>query len=269
VSGVDPGPPRDEAAGEPESAPDPPVVAGEHGAGESAPLDGRVDEPVIGLEDGPTELEGHRPQDSEPGEGQPEAGSAPSQRSWRHNPLVELVLILAVAFGLAYVIQAYVVRPYKIPSASMEPTLEVGDMVLVNRFIYHFENPHRGDIIVFHPPGVGDEAVKGDTTEASVNYIKRVVGLPGETVQILHGQVLICQRPHVGCYVLHEPYLDQAENQDTGNFGPYVVPQGDYFVMGDNRDDSLDSRFWGPVPRRNIIGEAFLIYWPLDRLGFL
>jgi len=266
VSGVDPGPPPDEAAGEPEPAPEPPVT-GEHGVGDPAPPDGRVDEPVTGLEDSPVEPEGAGPQDSEPGEGQAEP--APPRRSWRHNPLVELVLILAVAFGLAYLIQAYVVRPYKIPSASMEPALEVGDMVLVNRFIYQFENPHRGDIIVFHPPGVGAEAVKGDTTQASVNYIKRIVGLPGETVQILHGQVLICKRPHVGCYVLHEAYLDQAENRDTGNFGPYVVPQGDYFVMGDNRDDSLDSRFWGPVPRRNIIGEAFLIYWPLDRLGFL
>jgi signal peptidase I len=242
VSGVDPGPPRDPAAVEPE--PEPPVAAG----GAAAPAD-------------PESLNGA---------GQPTPPAPPpARRRWRHNPLVELVVILAVAFGLAYVIQAYVVRPYKIPSASMEPTLEVGDMVLVNRFIYDFESPHRGDIIVFHPPGIGDQAIRGDTSEASVNYIKRVIGLPGETVQILHGQVRICEHPRVGCFFLHEPYLSAADNRDTGNFGPYLVPKNDYFVMGDNRDDSLDSRFWGPVPRRNIIGEAFLIYWPLPRLGFL
>ncbi|HUZ84328.1 MAG TPA: signal peptidase I [Gaiellales bacterium] len=200
----------------------------------------------------------------------PEAATAPApppRRRRRFNPFVELIVILAIAFALAYVIQAYVVRPYKIPSASMEPTLEVGDMVLVNRFIYRFESPQRGDIIVFHPPGMGQQAERGATTQASVNFIKRVIGLPGETVQIVHGTVLICKHPHVGCAALHESYLDKPP--DRGSFGPYVVPQGDYFVMGDNRIDSLDSRFWGPVPRRNIIGEAFMIYWPLTRLGFL
>ena len=193
--------------------------------------------------------------------------SAPPARRRRIHPLVELVVILAIAFGLAYVIQGYVVRPYKIPSASMEPTLEVGDMVLVNRFIYHFENPARGDIIVFHPPGAGQQAERGATTEAAVTFIKRVIGLPGETVQIVHGTVLICAHPHVGCRTLHESYLSKPA--DTGSYGPYVVPAGDYFVMGDNRVDSLDSRFWGPVPRRNIIGEAFMIYWPIPRIGFL
>jgi signal peptidase I len=182
------------------------------------------------------------------------------------NPFVELVVILAVAFGLAYLVQGWVVKPYRIPSISMEPTLHVGDMVLVNRFIYRLHGPRRGDVIVFHPPGRGQTPIRGATTEADVNFIKRVIGLPGETIQVSHGTVFICTAPHQGCRALREPY---AVKQPSGTFGPYTIPRGDYFVMGDNRPNSDDSRLWGPLPRRNIIGEAFLIYWPLRRIGTL
>lgn len=182
------------------------------------------------------------------------------------NPFVELVLILAVAFGLAYLVQGWVVKPYRIPSVSMEPTLKVGDMVLVNRFIYRIHPPRRGDVIVFHPPGRGQVPIRGAASEASVNYIKRIIGLPGETIQIAHGTVFICTAPHQGCKGLNEPYV---ASRDYGNYGPYTVPRGDYFVMGDNRGNSDDSRVWGPLPRRNIIGEAFMIYWPPDRIGTL
>jgi signal peptidase I len=182
------------------------------------------------------------------------------------NPFVELVLILAVAFGLAYLVQGWVVKPYRIPSVSMEPTLKIGDMVLVNRFIYRIHPPRRGDVIVFHPPGRGQVPIRGATTEASVNYIKRIIGLPGETIQVAHGTVSICTAPHQGCTALNEPYV---ASHDYGNYGPYTVPKGDYFVMGDNRGNSDDSRVWGPLPRRNIIGEAFMIYWPPDRIGTL
>ena len=109
------------------------------------------------------------------------------------NPFIELIVILAVAFGLAYVVQAWVVKPYRIPTGSMEPTLDVGDRVLVNRLVYHFHGPHRGDIIVFHPPGHGNTAVRGARTEASVTYIKRVIGLPGETIQLTRGIVTVCK----------------------------------------------------------------------------
>ncbi len=184
----------------------------------------------------------------------------------RVHPLVELVLVLALAFGLAYLVQGWVVKPYRIPSASMEPTLQIGDMVLVNRFIYHLHPPRRGDIIVFHPPGHGDTPVRGATTEASVNYIKRIIGLPGETVQIRHGTVLICSAPHVGCHAFTRttwPATTTAITRRT------PCRRGDYFVLGDNRGNSDDSRVWGPLPRRNIIGEAFLIYWPLNRITTL
>ncbi len=196
----------------------------------------------------------------------PQPPSPPPKRSGA-NPFIELIVILAVAFGLAYVVQAWVVKPYRIPTGSMEPTLEVGDRVLVNRLVYHFHGPHRGDIIVFHPPGHGNTAVRGATTEASVTYIKRVIGLPGDTVQITRGIVTICKPVGRNCRALDESYTEGAGTAPS--YGPFTVPADDYFVMGDNRGDSLDSRYWGPLPRRNIIGEAFLIYWPPDRLGLL
>jgi signal peptidase I len=196
----------------------------------------------------------------------PPPPSPPSKRS-AANPFIELIVILAVAFGLAYVVQAWVVKPYRIPTGSMEPTLDVGDRVLVNRLVYRFHGPHRGDIIVFHPPGHGNEAVRGAKGEASVTYIKRVIGLPGETIQITGGIVTVCKPAGQNCHALKEPYTEGART--APRYGPFMVPQGDYFVMGDNRGDSLDSRYWGPLPRRNIIGEAFLIYWPPDRIGLL
>ena len=201
-----------------------------------------------------------------PAEETPPPPSPPSRRV-AANPFVELIVILAVAFGLAYVVQAWVVKPYRIPTGSMEPTLDVGDRVLVNRLVYRFHGPHRGDIIVFHPPGHGDTAERGARSEASVTYIKRVIGLPGETIQITGGIVTVCKPAGQNCHALKEPYTEGS--QAAPRYGPYTVPKGDYFVMGDNRGDSLDSRYWGPLPRRNIIGEAFLIYWPPDRIGLL
>ncbi|HEY6573699.1 MAG TPA: signal peptidase I [Mycobacterium sp.] len=183
------------------------------------------------------------------------------------NPVLELVLILAAALGLWYVTNGWIVKPYRIPSASMEPTLQSGDRVLVNRFIYRFHDPRRGDIIVFHPPGSGDEAIAGASTEASVYFIKRIVGLPGETVEGRNGHVEICAKPNVGCHILNEPYLTQAAAPT--NFGPIRIAHGHYFMMGDNRAISDDSRDWGTLPRSYIIGKAFATYWPLDRIRTL
>ncbi len=191
----------------------------------------------------------------------------PTKKRGMH-PVLELLVILAVAFGLAYVVQGWVIKPYRIPTVSMVPTLKVGDMVLANRFIYHLHSPRRGDVIVFHPPGHGDIPSNGAKTEASVNYIKRIIGLPGDWVQIRKGLVSICTAKDVGCQRLNEPYVNQHP-ADTSSNGDYHVPQGEYFMMGDNRADSEDSRVWGFLPRRNIIGKAFVVYWPLDRLGFL
>jgi signal peptidase I len=198
-----------------------------------------------------------------------QAAAEPAKRP-RVHPIVELVLVLALAFGLAYVVQGWVVKPYRIPSASMEPTLQIGDMVLVNRFIYHFHPPRRGDIIVFHPPGHGDTPIPHATSEAGVNYIKRVIGLPGETIEMRHGTVLV-RAPHSPWHALHESYIasNSPKSGPGSRFGPDKIPMGDYFVLGDNRGNSDDSRIWGPLPRRNIIGKAFLIYWPLNRITTL
>jgi signal peptidase I len=183
------------------------------------------------------------------------------------NPLIELVLILAAALGLWYVTNGWIVKPYRIPSASMEPTLQIGDRVLVNRFIYHLHDPRRGDIVVFHPPGRGDSAIDGASTEASVYFIKRVIGLPGETIEGRGGHVEICTGPNVGCHILKEPYLTQTAAPQ--NFGPVTIAPDHYFMMGDNREISEDSRVWGTLPRSYIIGEAFVTYWPLRRIRTL
>jgi len=198
-----------------------------------------------------------------------EGEEPPPEKSKRRqfDPLLELVLILVCAFGLWYVVNGWVIKPYRIPSASMEPTLMVGDRVLVSRFIYRFHSPHRYDIVVFHPPGVGQIAEKGANTEAGVTFIKRVIGLPGETVIVKPNSVTVCKTATTGCHLLDESFLPKGTQE--GTIGTYHVPKGDYFMMGDNRGDSEDSRSWGPLPGKYIIGEAFATYWPLNRLSAL
>jgi signal peptidase I len=147
----------------------------------------------------------------------------------------------------------------------MRPTVEEGDRVLAARFLSWFADPERGDVIVFHPPGVGDVPVRDAHTEAEVTFIKRVVGLPGETVQAVDGRMLICRAPRVACRVLNEPYARSF----TDDFGPVTVPRNAYFVLGDNRVSSEDSRVWGTLPKHNVIGTAFVRYWPPRRFGIL
>src|SRR5262245_3815112 len=199
--------------------------------------------------------------------------------------VVELAAIVALAVGLALLIQAFVVKPYQIPSPSMEPTLDVGQRVLVNRFIYHFNDPAIGDIVVFHPPvgatGGGPECgdphsgqgtprpcAKPDPEESDQNFIKRIVAGPGDRLSIRNGQ------PVVNGKMAQEDFIDPCRPHEAGAVScnmpkPITVPPDDYFMMGDNRSRSDDSRLWGPVPRSWIIGEAFFTYWPPDRIGFL
>jgi signal peptidase I len=194
-------------------------------------------------------------------------GTPPEQPKKKLNPVIELVLILVAALGLWYVTNGWIVKPYRIPSASMEPTLRAGDRVLVARFMYRFKDPNRGDVIVFHPPGVDNQPIRNAATQASVFFIKRIIGLPGETVMGKNGVVSICAAPGRGCHALKEPYL--AQNSGMSDFGPVQIPTDRYFMMGDNRAVSDDSRDWGTLPRANIIGEAFATYWPLNRLRTL
>jgi signal peptidase I len=188
-------------------------------------------------------------------------------------PWVELVAVVGMAFAAAYLVQWFVVKPYRIPSESMESTLMVGDRVLVSRFWYRFSDPERGQVIVFHPPGHRDEVIdKASTPATDLNFIKRVVGLPGEWVGGYRRHVWICptepagrQRPSASCRALKEPYTSSVQRRFTFQ----QVPAGRYFVMGDNRDNSDDSRVIGTIPRAWILGRAFVTYWPLTRIGSL
>lgn len=202
--------------------------------------------------------------------------------------IVELVVIIAVALGLALGIQAFIVKPYRIPSGSMEPTLAVGQRVLVNRIGMDFGKPHVGEIAVFHPPAVAEQQECGpvphtikyggaacsqpDPREASVNFIKRIVAGPNDEMYIHEGHVFRKPAGKSEFVAEKDSYIKPCRTP-TGpecNFPtPIRIPAGHWFMMGDNRGLSDDSRFWGPVPTGWIIGEAVATYWPPDRIGFL
>jgi len=192
--------------------------------------------------------------------------------------LVELVVIVVVALGLALGIQAFLVKPYRIPSPSMVPTLEIGQRVLVNRIGHAFSKPSVGDIVVFHPPLHAEEQVCGarkkpqdqvcprpEKRHADTNFIKRVVAGPGDRIKVIDGHVYLNGRRQ------KEPFIRPCEPGDPGcTFRrEMTVPAGYYFMMGDNRGSSDDSRYWGPVPNSWIIGGAFATYWPPKRIGLL
>jgi len=194
--------------------------------------------------------------------------------------IVELVVIIAIALGLALGIQAFIVKPYRIPSGSMEPTLIKGQRVLVNRIGMRFSDPHVGEIAVFHPPlgaeqeqcGVAGQGRRATAAcsqpppqeDSSVNFIKRIVAGPGDTLYIHEGHAIRNGKPEPDSYI--RPCGAGAEcNFPT----PIKIPPGHWFMMGDNRGESDDSRYWGPVPTGWVIGGAFATYWPPDRIGFL
>ncbi|MDQ2631006.1 MAG: signal peptidase I [Actinomycetota bacterium] len=192
-----------------------------------------------------------------------------------------MVVIVALALGLALGIQAWVVKPYQIPSESMEPTLDVGQRVLVNRFLYHFKDPQIGDVVVFHPPRGADNGqecgVPGGTPKtgepcpqptperSDQNFIKRIVAGPGDTLAVRNGHPVVN-----GVEQKDEPFINPCGGGEVCNMPKEItIPADHYFMMGDNRGASDDSRFWGPVPRDWIIGEAFATYWPPNRIGGL
>jgi signal peptidase I len=192
------------------------------------------------------------------------------------NQLVELVVIVAVALGLALGIQAFLVKPYRIPSESMEPTLDVGQRVLVNRIGSRFSDPGVGDVVVFHPPRGADTNECGapkpqdqacalpTNQESNVNFIKRVVAGPGDKIRIINGHVI---RNGVR---EKDSYIRTCGPGDECTLPRQItIPKGYWFMMGDNRGASDDSRFWGPVPKKWIIGGAFATYWPPKRIGLL
>ncbi|MEX0993464.1 MAG: signal peptidase I [Solirubrobacterales bacterium] len=188
-----------------------------------------------------------------------------------------MVLIVAAAVALAFLIQAFFIKPYRIPSESMEPTLDVGQRVLVSRVNYKFGGtPDRNDIIVFHPPVGAEDRTCGvphpeaqpcpapvDREEKGVTFIKRVIGVPGDVVTIRDSHAVINGK------VQKEPFIRPCAPGTCTYPKPIKVPPDHFFMMGDNRGESDDSRFWGPVPRKWIIGQAFFTYWPIKRVGIL
>jgi signal peptidase I len=196
--------------------------------------------------------------------------------SQRARVVVDWVLTIVVAIGVVLAIKAWVVNPYRIPSPSMEPTLhcarpeqfcEAGtsDRVLANRFIYHFRDPERGEIVVFNAPEAARRACAG----GGGVFIKRLIGLPGEVWSERNGFTYINGKRLAEPYV--QPVRRDHRTKTMADIPPRRtltrIPPDMYLMEGDNRTRSCDSRVWGLVPRKNLIGKAFLIYWPLSRIG--
>ena len=179
---------------------------------------------------------------------------------------IDWLVTIVGAIAIVLAIKAWVVNPYRIPSSSMEPRLHCArpgsgclaswsDRVLANRFVYHFRDPSRGDIVVFETPARAEQECGAGGT-----FVKRIIGLPGETIEQRNGAVFVNGRQ------LREPYVSRDRN-DFRTTPKERIPPGHYFMMGDNRRQSCDSREWGPVPRDNLIGKVFATYWPPKRIS--
>jgi signal peptidase I len=201
---------------------------------------------------------------------------AKSKEQGAKGSIVELVTIVAVALGLALGIQAVLVKPFRIPSESMVPTLQVGQRVLVNRISLRFSSPGRGDVVVFKPPAGSDENVCGvhqpsdepcprpTAKRSDTNFIKRVVAVGGDRIKVIRGRVIL------NGHKQREPFIHPSTDCEICNLPHEIrIPKGYFFMMGDNRGESADSRYWGPVPKKWLIGQAFLTYWPPGRIGTL
>ena len=174
----------------------------------------------------------------------------------------EYVEAIATAFILALIVMTFVIQAFKIPSGSMIPTLKVGDHIFVLKFIYSVKIPF-SDTILFHTwaPKRGDVVVFKYPRDEKTDFIKRLIGEPGDTIEVKNKQVYVNGEVMKDTYAVHS---DPAIFQERDNFGPMTVPEGKYFMMGDNRDQSLDSRFWGFVSENKLKGKAIIIYWSWD-----
>lgn len=185
------------------------------------------------------------------------AGRFRSQR----NPVkttAEWIVVFLLAVSVALLVRHFVMQSYSIPSASMDPTLKVRDRLLVSKVNYEWGDIKRGDVVVFKKP----ESMQATEGPGGIeDLVKRVIGLPGDTVEARNGSVFINGAK------LNEPYLPAATQ--TTNLRTIVVPVDEYFMMGDNRDVSFDSRFWGTIKRADVIGEVFFRFWPPGRVGWI
>lgn len=178
---------------------------------------------------------------------------APPKPGWQR-ALIENIRLGAIALAIAVFVRFFIAEPRFIPSPSMVPTLAVGDRLLVEKVSYRLHPPSQGDIVVFEPP----PQLQAYGYQVSQAFIKRVIGLPGQQVQVSQGQVFVNGKPLAETYILEAPQYEMP---------PVTVPADQLFVMGDNRNDSNDSHVWGFLPIENVIGRAALRFWPLEKIG--
>ncbi len=184
-------------------------------------------------------------------ENEPVAPEVTKEESWWE--LIRFsIIVLIIAIG----VRVFIAQPFIVSGASMVPTFQDKNYLIVDELTYRFSEPARGDVIVFHPPG----------QQRGVYYIKRIIGLPGETISIVGGKVTITNTEHPTGVTLTEPYL---QNISSETLAPKILGASEYFVMGDNRPASSDSRVWGTLPRDNIVGRALLRLMPLSKIGAL
>lgn len=177
--------------------------------------------------------------------------------SGKTTELEKIVIVLSICFALVFgFVRPMVAAPFHIPSESMEPTVHIHDRVLANKFIYDFTKPDRGDVVIFE-----------DAENPNDNFVKRVVGIPGDRIAVRNGMLIMNGSQQREPYVASDPCNPAVPK--TCSFGPVKVPQNHVFVMGDNRAKSYDSRWFGPVPEESIVGDAFVRFWPPERLGKL
>jgi signal peptidase I len=192
-------------------------------------------------------------------------GDSPKRSRFREN--VEAILIAVI---IALFIRTFVVQAFKIPSGSMKPTLQVGDHILVNKFIYGVKIPYLSSVVLpVKDPQRGDIVVFKFPVDPRKDFIKRVIALPGDVVEIRDKTIFInARRVNHDFGVFSDPRTIAGNLKPRDNLGPITVPKDALFVMGDNRDESFDSRFWGFVPIRDVSGKAFIIYWSWDSDDF-
>jgi signal peptidase I len=192
---------------------------------------------------------------------QPPAANLPKE-----NPIADIAKTVSLALLLALGIRTFIAEARYIPSGSMLPTLQINDRLIVDKIGYRFSEPRRGDIIVFNLTDSLRQRLRNEKNLDSTAFIKRIIGLPGDTVDVRQGKVYINGK------VLSEKYIGEAPNYEWSSSsltadGSGKVPSGQYLVLGDNRNHSDDSRFWGFVPRSKIVGKAAVRFWPINRAG--
>jgi signal peptidase I len=198
--------------------------------------------------------------DYEQPQSQAESESIPTPVEKGENPWIETLKTIALSAFLAFGIRSFVAEARYIPSESMLPTLKINDRLIIDKISYRFSNPIRGDVVVFNPTAELERQKFKDA------FIKRVIGLPGDRVEVKSGMV------YVNGKVLSEKYINGAPqyNWSSTELTPDgIVPQGSYLVLGDNRNNSYDSHYWGFVPKDKIVGKAVVRFWPIDRAGGL